>query len=73
MPSSTTGWGGGRAGHISGTQRIPSLGTSEVTWYQEGATRDWKPSPLPYQTRNVLYVFREEPESAAVLGIPIVF
>lgn len=58
MPSSTTGWGGGRVGHTSGTQRIPSPGTSEVTWYQEGATRDWKPSPLPYQTRNVLYVFR---------------
>lgn len=31
MPSSTAGWGGGRVGHISGTQRIPSMGTSEIT------------------------------------------
>lgn len=58
MPSSTAGWGGGelaisqRHREFHPWARLRSHDTKKVQ-LETGS-----PAPLPYQTRNVLYVFR---------------
>lgn len=76
MLSTTAGWGGRRAGHISGTWRIPSMGTSEVTRYQRRCEQSLEAQPPSHIRPGMFCMSSGEERTVSLqqpLGISIVF